>query len=406
MTRDGINDRINKNTSRVILPFIAFITLNTISAGAAESSSPSKAIYAFWPYWIDSQSYQPDWNLLSYVSYFSIEANPNGTLNTNNIGANYYNIRDAAHARNVKVTLTVESFDPDVQDSILAGSQKELATSILQKIQYYGADGISIDFEDIRSTNSITNESNSILMGNLMRTLHDTIKRASPGYHISFVVQHSINSVYRDASLSQYTDAVFLMGYNYHWLNSPSTGAVSPFDDAAQQDVGDSVKMLEKYYPSNKIILGMPFHGYDWPSSSGEPGASTTGEGTAIYMKNATASAKIYGRIWDPGSHTPWYRYQSDGVWHQVWYDDEESLGLKLDYINSENLGGAGFWALGYEGNNATIWKVVRGKLDSRAAAPVAIPGFEITAFLAGFFFGSYLRLNPERLRRQRSLNR
>lgn len=391
MTRD----RINKNTSRTILSLIILITLNTTNAGAADNGSSSKVIYAFWPYWTDFQSYQPDWDILSYVSYFSIEANPDGTLNTSNIGTNYYNVRDAAHAHNVKVTLTVDSFNPDVQDSILAGSQKELAVNILQKIQYYGADGVFIDFEDIRSTNSITQESNNILMGNFMRTLYDTLKNASPGYHISFAVQNSVNSVYRNATLSQYTDAMFLMGYDYHWLNDTSTGAVSPFNEATQQDVVDSVKMLEKYYPSNKIILGLPFHGYDWPSSSGEPDANTTGAGTAVYMKNATVNAKTYGRIWDSGSHTPWYKYQSNGVWHQAWYDDDESLGLKLDYANSENLGGTGFWALGYEGNNATIWNVVREKSK---AAP-ATPGFELAVFLAGFFLSLCLGLILKRWR-------
>jgi spore germination protein YaaH len=389
MEREMIGDRINKNTSKAILSLVILIALITINAGAADNSSSSKVIYAFWPYWTDFQSYQPDWDILNYVSYFSIEANPDGSLNTNNIETNYYKVRDAAHAHNVKVTLTVESFDPDVQDSILAGNQTELAVNILQKIQYYGADGVFIDFEDIRGTNSITHESNNILMGNFMRTLHDTLKNASPGYHISFAVQHSVNSVYRNSTLSQYTDAVFLMGYDYHWLNGPSTGAVSPFnDDATQQDIEASVTMLEKYYSPNKIILGLPFHGYDWPSSSGEPGASTRGAGTAVYMENATENAKTYGRTWDSGSHTPWYRYQSNSTWHQVWYDDDESLGLKLDYINSENLRGTGFWALGYEGNNATIWDVVREKSK---AAP-ATPGFELTVFLAGFFLSFCLR--------------
>ncbi len=393
-------NRINKNNLRVIFAFITFVALITTSAGASDNSSSSKVIYAFWPYWTDFQSYQPDWDILNYVSYFSIEANSNGTLNTSNIETNYYNVRDAAHAHNVKVTLTVKSFDPDVQDSILARNQEQLAMSILQKIQYYGADGVSIDFEDIRSTNSITGESNSILMGNFMSILYDTLKNASSGYHISYDIQHSVNSVYRNATLPQYTDAMFLMGYDYHWLNDTSTGAVSPFSDATQKNVEDSVKILENYYPSDKIILGLPFHGYDWPSSSGEPGASTTGGGMAVYMKNATVSAKTYGRIWDSGSHAPWYRYRSGDVWHQVWYDDDESLGLKLDYVNSENLGGMGFWALGYEGNNATIWNVTRDKLDSWAAARAAnqaAPGFEVMVFLAGLFLAFAAKIRQRR---------
>ncbi|RJS70709.1 hypothetical protein CW714_06900, partial [Methanophagales archaeon] len=326
----------------------------------------NKIVYGFWPYWIDPHSYQPDWSGLTYVSYFSMDANPDGTLDTSHIGADYYTVRDAAHSHNVKVTLTVTTHDHNKlhYDYILAYHRDDLANNILQKLQDYGADGVSIDFEGVSEINSYTGESNKVLMEQFMHVLHDTLKNANPDYHISFCVMGSVETVYRNAALSQYTDAVFLMGYDYHWQSAPTTGAVSPYNDPTQLDVVDSVVILENYYPSNKIILGLPFYGRDWPCESDSPGSNTIGAGTEVYMENAIANAQNTpdGRLWDPNSHTPWYRYQSDSTWHQCWYDDEESLGLKFDYVNSANIGGTGFWALGYEGNNANIWNVVKEK--------------------------------------------
>jgi hypothetical protein len=104
----------------------------TSTADASDNNSSSKLIYVYWPYWIDFQSYQPNWDLLNYVSYFSIVVNSDGTLNTNNIGTNYYSVRDTAHAHNVRVTLVIESFDQDVQDYILVNKQKELAMAIVE----------------------------------------------------------------------------------------------------------------------------------------------------------------------------------------------------------------------------------------------------------------------------------
>lgn len=327
-----------------------------------ENRSSSKVIYSFWPYWTDFQSYQPDWSSLSYISYFHMEANSDGTLDTGNIGPNYYNVRDAAHFHNVKVTITVKSFNQNTQDAILAHRQNEFVNNILHELQYYGADGVAMDFEAVRKTNSITNESNSVLMENFMRILYYKLKKANPDYHISFTVMNTVENVYRNTALSQYTDALFLMGYDYHWINDSKTGAVSPYDNINQPGVVNSVNILKNYYPINKIILGLPFFGYDWPSSSTEPGANTAGKGKFIQMKNAVENAKIYGRLWDANSRTPWYKYQSESVLHQVWYDDIESLGLKFDYVNSENIGGTGFWALGYEGKDVTIWNVVKEK--------------------------------------------
>jgi len=294
-----------------------------------------------------------------------MDANSDGTLDTSYIGADYYNVRDTAHSHNVNVTITVKCFDHNIQDDILAYHRDDLANNILQKLQDYGADGVSIDFEDVSSTNSYTGESNIDLMEQFMQVLHDTLKNANPNYHISFCVMGSVETVYRNAALSQYTDAVFLMGYDYHWQSAPTTGAISPYNDPTQLDVVDSVNILENYYPSNKIILGLPFYGYDWPCESDSPGSNTIGRGTAVHMENAIADTQIHGRMWDSNSNMPWYRYQSDGTWHQCWYDDEESLGLKFDYVNAANLGGVGFWALGYEGNNANIWNVVKEKFGN-----------------------------------------
>jgi spore germination protein YaaH len=77
-------------------------------------------------------------------------------------------------------------------------------------------------------------------------------------------------------------------------------------------------------------------------------------------MYSALASAKDYGRLWDTSSHTPWYKYQSQGTWHQCWYEDNESLALKFNYINAAGLAGAGFWALGYEGPDSPLWTLVK----------------------------------------------
>ena len=337
----------------------------------------SKVIYGFWPHWKDPQSYQPDWSGLTHISYFCMGANSNGTLNTSNIEADhdddgitdYDSIRNTAHSHNVKVTLTVTCFDHNMQDDILAYHRNDLVNNISQKLQHYGADGVSIDFEGVNGTNSKTGESNIFLMKQFMQTLHDTLKNANHKYHISFCVQGWEDPVYYNntTNLSQYTDAVFLMGYDYHladydsskeWKNS--TGAVSPYFG-----VIESVERLCEYYPKDKIILGVPFYGYDWACESKLPGAKRLNStGTSVEMKDAITYAQKNESLWDSNSHTPWYRYNQSDTWHQCWYDNETSLGLKFDYVNSANLAGTGFWALGFEGNNADIWNVVKEKFS------------------------------------------
>ena len=81
-------------------------------------------------------------------------------------------------------------------------------------------------------------------------------------------------------------------------------------------------------------------------------------------MNAALDNALKYNQQRDSNSNSPWYKYQSQGIWHQCWYEDELSLAMRFDYIISANIAGPGFWALGYEGNNAAIWKIIKQKFN------------------------------------------
>ena len=41
-----------------------------------------------------------------------------------------------------------------------------------------------------------------------------------------------------------------------------------------------------------------------------------------------------------------------DYALHQVWYDDADSVLMKADLVEINELGGIGFWALNYDGND------------------------------------------------------
>ena len=87
-----------------------------------------------------------------------------------------------------------------------------------------------------------------------------------------------------------------------------------------------------KQFNYDKLILGNPYYGYEWPSNGGDKGASTTNDGTAVIFSTAESKALSYGKLWDSDSQTPWYRYQNPS-WFQTWYDDSLSLSNKYDFV-------------------------------------------------------------------------
>ncbi len=314
----------------------------------------SRSVYGFWPYWVSTSNYNPDWADLTYVMYFGASAQADGSLDLSHMD-NFYSVEELAVENRVSIAIVVDTYDQSVQDSILAEHRTDMVNSILTMLDKYPAQGVLVDFPNIRATNSYTGGSNTQLWEEFMKTLYNAVKYRNASYLVAFSVSGSVPSVFQNSNLAQYTDAVYLRGYEYHGMNAAETGAVAPLNDSSQYDVADAVSTLKTYFPGWKIILGVPLYGYEWPASSDEPGAQTTGAGTEYSMREMEKRAGAYGVKWDSSSHTPWYAYQSGGQWYQGWYDNRESLREKWKFVIYEGLGGTGLWSLSNE--DPGIWE-------------------------------------------------
>ena len=120
-----------------------------------------------------------------------------------------------------------------------------------------------------------------------------------------------------------------------------------------------------------KLIIGYPYFGFEWPATSSSAGAPTTDTGTAKFYAEMEGNALSYGKLWHESSQTPWYRYQNPN-WVQGWYDDSLSLSLKYDFAFNNDLLGVGIWAMGYDGSNPELWDLLSAKFG--ATAPPTTP--------------------------------
>ena len=131
-----------------------------------------------------------------------------------------------------------------------------------------------------------------------------------------------------------------------------------------------TVKSYLEVVPSNKLILGLPFYGYDWvvesdfPMSSRIEGSDEVGFSKVITYAQVTdlLIKKQLKPLWDEEAKTPYVNYvdQDTGSKRQIYYDNKESLKLKAGLVSSNTLLGVGVWALGYEGGYADLWEAVK----------------------------------------------
>ena len=157
-------------------------------------------------------------------------------------------------------------------------------------------------------------------------------------------------------SLLPHLDALFLMGYGYYWSGSSTTGPVAPLDDdGCTYDIAYSVSHYcgGDAFKRSHFIVGLPLYGYDWPCSGTYRGASTTGSGSAKIYSTCAAETLSYGCNWDADAPCPWFVH---GSYSQCWWDDARSLDVKYRWSVSNGLMGIGYWALGYDNNDAAFW--------------------------------------------------
>jgi len=110
-------------------------------------------------------------------------------------------------------------------------------------------------------------------------------------------------------------------------------------------------------------VMAYPLYGYEW---------KTYDKGFEAQIKRGWYQMASWNRTkelikekqltsnWDELSMTPWLEFEEDGEIHQIYFENEKSLKIKLDLVKQNQFGGVGFWALGYEGEDNNVWKLVR----------------------------------------------
>ncbi|MBT3478256.1 MAG: T9SS type A sorting domain-containing protein [Candidatus Marinimicrobia bacterium] len=331
---------------------------------------PSIIVFGYHPYWQGTKWQNYDYDVLTTIAYFSAEANGSGEL-TNLHGWPVTDLINKAHSNGVEVVLTVSLFNKTDLETLLSSStnRNNLIKNLIYEVQRGGADGVNLDFEVFpasQKANLVT------FVKSLRSSLRDSISHAKVTLATPAV---DWSSAWDFNALATESDGLFIMGYDYHWKGSSTTGPVSPLKGGSY-NITNTVNTYLSATGNNaaKIILGVPYYGYQWPSNSGDKGAGTTGSGTAVIYSTAESKVLSYGKLWDSASETPWYKYQNNG-WFQAWYDDSLSLSKKYDFALSKNLGGIGMWALGYDNDYSQLWDLLKEKTGAKTgpSSPVNI---------------------------------
>lgn len=138
--------------------------------------------------------------------------------------------------------------------------------------------------------------------------------------------------------LGEAANRVMLMTYEWGYSQGPPM-AVAPLN-MVRRVVDYAVTEIAP----EKISLGIPNYGYDWPL----PYERGVTRAKTIHSLEAVQIAIDHGADihFDPKAASPYFHYWQYGIRHEVWFEDVRSLRAKFGLIKEYGLSGAGYWQL------------------------------------------------------------
>jgi spore germination protein YaaH len=315
-----------------------------------------RKVLGWHPYWAGTSAYLSyDYSALSHIAYFSYEVDTATGGYTTISSWNSTPIIDYAHQRGTKVLLTVTNFGTSRNNELLTDTDKQkfLINTIITLLKSRNGDGVNFDLESV----SVSRRNDLVSFIGMAVSL---IKAELPDAEISLATPAvDWSGAWDLKKLSELCDYLIVMGYNYYWSGSSTAGPVAPLDGESYNVTKTVITYLNAGVAPEKLLLGVPWYGYDWPVVSSARKSTTTGTGTAKTFSAAQEIANTYIKTFDPSTKVPWVSYSASSTMRQLWFDDNVSLGLKYNFADSKNLGGIGIWALSYEGSDQEVWRAI-----------------------------------------------
>ncbi|PIA17378.1 glycoside hydrolase [Coemansia reversa NRRL 1564] len=260
-------------------------------------------------------------------------------------------------------------------------SQSAFLSNAVNFVKDYNLDGIDIDWEYPKNVDDA-----QTLLSALQGTRDALDKSFGKGKKLLTITLYNHPYLGPDVPTVDYkpyyeaVDYGLMMAYDYFGSWADYTAPNSPFVDVpfypgSFRNTTDA--WLAAGWPANKLVAGLAFYGHSSIVST-EMSANMTNQyvpidnhtsidgpiseisGTWTWrdlrepsdgaLSDPSTAGSGWARTWDRFTMTPWLFRKSDGVY--VGYDDQDSLGIKLDYSLRNDLAGVMIWEIGYDYKN------------------------------------------------------
>ena len=252
-------------------------------------------------------------------------------------------------------------------------SREKFASSAVEFMIKYDFDGIDVDWEYPVGGGLASNtyrpedkENYTLLLGELREQMDAQSAIDGEEYELTIAAPAGDDKIvnYDLVGMSEHLDFINVMTYDYHgsWekqTNHQAALYANPDDPSELKDTYNIDSTIQQYLdagvPAEDLVLGAPIYGRSWTGvGDANDGLfqSATGAGPGTWEAGIFDYKELYEKVndpnsgydlfWDDTAQVPYVYNESLGVFST--YEDSRSLGMKLDYLQEQGLGGMFFW--------------------------------------------------------------
>ncbi len=317
------------------------------------------------PYWdqdVAAQSFKTNVDKVDYVSLFWYKIDENGNLGAYKGAVEDKSIIEFAHNNNVKVLALVANlsesgdgtWDHKRVDNVIATKEarEKHINDLVDLVEKNNFDGIDIDYEALKSYQK---DDFSLFIEELSKELHKKDKILGVAIHPKTSEDNPLEDNGSHAqdlrNIGKHADQLYFMTYLEH-------GAFSePGPIGSLSWMEQVIKYGTYKVPRQKAYLGIGLMGAQWTKN---PDGTHTATESEMSFLDVLSKANIYKLtpIWDETSKTPYLIFSENGAENVIWFENAESIRLRIDLAKKYNAGGVAFWRFG--GEDERIWEYLK----------------------------------------------
>lgn len=276
---------------------------------------------------------------LTYLSIFSYQIKPDGSLNTIDDEKWIAIARENRVAPVMVITNIREGggFNSDITSQLFANeqAQQNLITNVENILRQKNYFAVNIDFEYVYPSDR---QNYNSFIEQFTRRMH------AAGYQVMTALAPKISATQAGTLYEAHdyafhgrtVDRVILMTYEWGYLAGPPQ-AVAPIN-LVRRVLDYAVTAI----PPGKVLMGVPNYGYDWTLPYVRGTLADTFSNLDAVERAYTNHADIK---YDATAQSPYYNYyDGEGKQHIVWFEDARSIRAKLLLVHEYGFAGISLW--------------------------------------------------------------